>query len=137
MLHPESNARDIRRYSQKFVDLIDLEENKFKTMPVEDVLTSRYTPLRYLAQQDQGGYLVPLRSSIMEGDENQLVMTFDELFRRTSAADQLRQILQLLENHYHSPVDIEFTLHIQNPIVSRPEVQISLLQCRPQSQLQE
>jgi hypothetical protein len=137
MLHPESNARDIRRYSQKFVDLIDLEENTFKTLPVGDVLTTRYTPLRYLAQQDQGGYLVPLRSSIMEGDGDQLVMTFDELFRRTSAADQLRQLLQLLENHYHSPVDIEFTLHIQDPIASRPEVQISLLQCRPQSQLQE
>jgi hypothetical protein len=80
LLHPESSPEDIQRYSQRFVDLIDLEENCFKTLPVAEVLNARYPPLRYLAQQDQGGYLAPLRSAILEGDTSQLVLTFDELF---------------------------------------------------------
>jgi hypothetical protein len=49
----------------------------------------------------------------------------------------MRSILQLLEKHYHSPVDTEFTIQILNPLRSQPEVCISLLQCRPQSHLQD
>jgi hypothetical protein len=136
MLHPESNAMDTRRYSQRFVDLLDMEENVFKTLPIQDVLNSRYPVLRYLAQLDQDGYLASIRSRVLEGDASQLVLTFDELFRRTPLADRMRKMLQLLELYYHSPVDTEFTIQIDSPLSSRPEVKISLLQCRPQSHLQ-
>jgi hypothetical protein len=137
LLHPESNARDVHRYSQHFVDLIDLEDNQFKTLPIEEVLTSRYAPLRFVAQVDEGGYLVPLRSAVLEGDISQLVLTFDELFRRTDLAERMRRMLQLLERHYNSPVDTEFTIQIVNPLKPRPEIRISLLQCRPQSHFKE
>jgi len=61
LLHPESSTKAIRRYSQQYVDLIDMEENSFKTLPVSDVLHSKYPVLRYLVQADKGGYLAPLR----------------------------------------------------------------------------
>ena len=41
LLHPESSVKAIRHYSQQYVDLIDLEENAFKTLPVEQVLRPR------------------------------------------------------------------------------------------------
>ena len=65
MLRPSTDAKAIRRYSQQYVDLIDLEENTFKTLPVHEVLDSRYPPLRYLAQIDEDGYFDPLRSSVL------------------------------------------------------------------------
>jgi hypothetical protein len=42
-----------------------------------------------------------------------------------------------LETHYEAPVDTEFTLEIQEPQSQKPDVRITLLQCRPQSHIQE
>jgi hypothetical protein len=137
LLHPEATPRGIRRYSQHYVDVIDLEENAFKSLPVSDVFTSRYPPLRYIAQVDEGGYLLPLRSSLVDSDTSQLVLTFDELLQRTPMAARMREMLTLLEEHYHSPVDTEFTLSISDPYSLQPEVTFHLLQCRPQSHLKE
>lgn len=137
LLHPEDSPKAIRRYSQQFVDLIDLEDNSLKTLPVSEVLDSHYPVLRYLVQVDQGGYMYPLRSTLLDVSTDQLVMTFDELLRRTPFADRMREILTLLERHYNAPVDTEFTIEITEPETIRPNVKISLLQCRPQSYLQE
>ena len=135
LLRPSTDARSIRRYSQQYVDLIDLEENSFKTLPVHEVLDARYPPLRYLAQVDRDGYFESMRSALMDGSTRDLVLTFDELLRRTPFAERMRQILQILERNYNSPVDLEFTISIEKPETSRPKVVITLLQCRPQSAL--
>jgi hypothetical protein len=137
LLHPESSPKEIRRYSQQFVDLIDLEQNQFKTMPVSDVLQSRYPLLRYIAQVDQGGYLAPVRLMLSETNNEHLVLTFDELLRRTPVARMMSKMLKILEKYYHAPVDTEFTLHVSNPTALQPQVQITILQCRPQSHIQE
>lgn len=137
LLHPAASAKEIRRYSQKYVDLIDLEKNRFASLPVEEVLDSHYPPLRYLVQLDQGGYLTPLHSTIFEGGTQQLVLTFDGLLRRTPFAARMRHMLHLLEQSYRSPVDTEFTVQVINPMDPQPEVKITLLQCRPQSHIKE
>lgn len=137
MLRPEESPKAIRRYSQQFVDLIDLEENEFKIVPVKEVLSGDYPALRYLAQLDQGGYLVPLRSKLLEGNLENLVLTFDELLRRTNLAPLMRKMLKILEKKYRSPVDTEFTVHIRDPQSLTPKLEISLLQCRPQSHIKE
>ena len=137
LLHPQISIKDIRRYSQHYVDLIDLEENVYTSLPIEEVLKPSYPVLRYIAQQDQGGYLAPLRSALMDENVDKLVLTFDELLRRTPLASRLNQAVRLLEEHYHSPVDTEFVARVIDPQSSQPDVEISLLQCRPQSHLRE
>lgn len=137
LLLPEASPKMIRRYSQHYVDLIDLQENRFVTLPVVEVLSRHYLPLRYLAQLEEDNYLVPLRSLIQEGDNSRLVLTFDGLLRRTPLAERMREILNILEQEYHAPVDMEFTLSVQDPQSLKPEVNICLLQCRPQSHLKE
>ncbi len=137
LLHPQASVKDIRRYSQQYVDLIDMQENTFKSLPIYDVLGPRYQVLRYLAQVDRGGYLASLRSMFMEASTDQLVLTFDELLRRTPLATRMRKMLKLIEKHYHGPVDTEFTVKIVAPTTPQPEVEISLLQCRPQSRLRD
>lgn len=137
LLHPESTAQAIYHYSQHFVDLINLEKNQFEVLPVDEVLRTDYPVLRYIAQLNNGDYLSSLRILLKETDQKNLVITFDELLRRTPLARRLTRMLQTLENHYGSPVDTEFTIRILNPNEVRPEVEITILQCRPQSHLRE
>jgi hypothetical protein len=101
------------------------------------VLSPRYPPLRYLVQVDEGGYLSTLRSSRLESSIESLVLTFQELLRRTPMAKLMREMLQTLEKCYQTPVDTEFTIRLVNPQALQPEVEICLLQCRPQSHLKD
>ncbi len=135
LLHPAAATKMIRRYSQQFVDVVDLEENAFKTLPVSALIDRRYPILRYIGQLDEGDYLTPIRSSSVEPDK--VVITFDELLRRTPFAATMRSALQLLEEYYRGPVDTEFTLQIDEPMSMQPKVKITLLQCRPQSAIEE
>jgi hypothetical protein len=135
-LVPDDTCEAIRHYSQQYVDLIDLEENAVKTLPVHEVLNSDYPLLRLIAQIEQDGFFTTPRSRVFQEDIPKLAITYDELLRKTQFATLLSRIMHLLEEHYHAAVDIEFTVHIPNPNVMKPDVQISLLQCRPQSRFQ-
>ena len=134
MLRPYKDSMEISRYSQKYVDLLDLEDNQFKTLPIQEVLNSDYPPLRYLVQTEEDGYFSSLRSNLVD-DPQRLVVTFDELLKRTPFADRMKSILRILEDYYRSPVDLEFTLHIRQPETGKPELCIQIVQCRPQSRL--
>jgi hypothetical protein len=135
-LRPSNSPDAIRRYSQQFVDLIDLQENTLQTLPIHEVLNEHYPPLRYVAQVDEDGYFVTLRSNIFDGSPNRLVLTYDELLRRTSFAERMREVLRVLERHYRTPVDMEFTLQLEQLDKGKPKVELTILQCRPQSSLQ-
>jgi hypothetical protein len=134
-LHPADSVKDICQHSQKFVDLIDLQENALKSLPVHELLAEQVPALRYIAQVEEDGFLSPVRSSLV--DPERLVVTFDTFLSRTSFAETMRIMLATLEAHYHSPVDTEFTAGVINPDSEKPEVCITLLQCRPQSALAE
>ncbi|MCX6079669.1 MAG: PEP/pyruvate-binding domain-containing protein [Chloroflexi bacterium] len=135
LLHPAASTKLIKRYSQQFVDLIDLDKNELVSLPVEQVLNPRYPALRYIAQVDEGDYLTAIRTST--ADINQMVVTFDELLRRTPFAKLMREALSVLENEYGAPVDTEFTVEVTNPQSVQPGVMITLLQCRPQSHIDD
>lgn len=135
LLHPAAATKMIRRYSQQFVDLIDLQENAFKTLPITEVLNPRYPALRYIAQEDQGDYLTAMRSNMV--DPEKMVITFDEMLRRTPFAEIMKSMLKVLEEKYESPVDTEFTVQVVDPMALQPQVKVTLLQCRPQSAIAE
>ena len=134
-LHSSSDVRTTKRYSQQSVDVIDLETNSFVTLPAHSLLYADYDPVRYIAQVEEDGYLAAIRSRM--ADPAKMVITFDGLLSRTSFAANIREALKLLETHYDSPVDTEFTIEVLNPEEQRPQVRITLLQCRPQSHIQE
>lgn len=137
LLHPQASPKNIRRYSQEIVDLIDIESNTFLSLPIHEVLTPDYPPLRYISQVYQDNYLTSMRTIPAAGSDQTFVLTFNDLLQRTPFAKRLRSMLQILETHYQSPVDTEFTLEIIDPYAPNPEVKICLLQCRPQSHLKE
>ncbi len=132
-LRPESDPKEIRRYSQQYVDVINLEENRFESLPIHEVVNRRYPLLRYIGQIDQGGYLMPIRSTLSEKDAEQIVITFDTLIQRTALADRMKRMLTLLEQHYKTPVDMEFAIRVKNLQNLTPEIDVTILQCRPLS----
>lgn len=134
-LQPDDDPQAIGYYSQKFADVIDLQENALKTLPVSELFDPDYPPLRYLVQIENDGYYTTPRTRVFRDDLRRAAITFDELLRRTPFARNLSRILKILEEHYRVPVDVEFTLKILDPPVPGCPVEITLLQCRPQSQL--
>jgi hypothetical protein len=129
-LRPEAGAAQIRKYSQRFVDLIDLRANSFRTLPVSDVLQSDYPGLRLLASVDRWDYLQPIYASGTLG-QAPLVLTFAELLKRQDFVVLMRTVLSKLERHYGRPVDVEFTVEITSG--RPPNFVLHLLQCRPLS----
>ncbi len=129
-LRPEAGADPIRKYSQHFVDLIDLRANAFRMLPIADVLRPDYPGIALLASQDKGDYLQPIYAPGAL-DRTPLVLTFSELLKSQEFVTLMRSVLKKLERHYGRPVDVEFTVEIT---ADRPHHFIlHLLQCRPLS----
>jgi hypothetical protein len=131
-LRPEAGAKEIKRYSQHFIDLIDLADNQLKTLPISEVLSVGYPAVRFLASVDKGGYLQPMFSQSHDIDPQKLVLTFEILLKDTTLVPLMKAILTKLERRYGWPVDIEFTVDIgsEHP---QPSLMVHLVQCRPQS----
>jgi hypothetical protein len=136
MLQPDDSPEAIRHYSQHFVDLIDLEDNAFQTLPVNEVLTPQYHAIRFLAQLERDGYFATPLMRVMKSDIPAMAITFHHMLQRTPFVRLLSETLRLLEQHYHTAVDVEFTVQIPDPSAPSPDIRISLLQCRPQSSME-
>jgi hypothetical protein len=136
-LRPETTARSIRQYSQRFVDVIDLEENRFKTLPVrqvlKEVIDSGYPQLRYVVSIDHGDYVSGMVSASGLEQTSNLLLTFDSLTKDRQFVKLLRTALMRLEQTYERPVDVEFTVEIE-PAYPQPTYKLHILQCRPLSQ---
>jgi hypothetical protein len=137
LLQPDDSPEAMRYYSQQYVDLLDLEENVFKTLPIHEVLNPEYPPLNFAVQLERDGIFATPRSRVMTADIAHLSITFDELLRRTSFPTHLSQILRLLEETYRLGVDLEFTAAVDLKSSPKPKAIITLLQCRPQSRIAE
>jgi len=131
-LRPEKRARDIHRYSQRFIDLLDLEENIFKTLPVAEAIADDYPFVRELASLDRGDWIQPLYTMPIGFDPHDIVLTFDNLLSNTDFVPLMSAILKKLERQLQYVADIEFTVDIV-PGSPQPQLVICLLQCRPLS----
>ena len=135
-LRPETSTQARRQYAQWYVDVIDLEENQFKTLPVARVLDTDYSELRYIASVDRGDYLQEILSVGASAENERYVLTFDYLTKDQKFVDLMRTTLKRLEKAYKTPVDIEFTVEV-SPNYPYPDYKLNLLQCRPLSQRAE
>jgi hypothetical protein len=135
-LRPETSAAAIRQHSQWYIDVIDLQENVFKTVPVGEILNHDYPHLRLLASMDEGDYFQELVSTASLEQDSRLVLTFNNLTKDRQFIALMRHALQRLEKIYKTPVDIEFAVTIR-PDQPQSRYQMSIIQCRPLSQRHE
>lgn len=136
-LQPDDSTEAIRHYSQHFVDLLDLKNNQMVTLPIHEVLDPNYPALNLISQIERDGFFVTPRMRLTEDEIPRVAINFQEFLKRTKFSEKLSNILNTIEKHYHSAVDLEYTAHIIDPRALNPKIQISLLQCRPQSYLGE
>ncbi len=134
-LHPDDSPRAIRRYSQQFVDVIEMATNSLASRPVHDVLGPDYPHLSRLIELAEDDYLRPPMGLIGRDDVPKFTITFEGLLRRTPLVPMMKSMLRELEKHFGVPVDVEFTLRLENDGAGSPQVEIALLQCRPLSQI--
>ncbi len=125
-LRPETGA-SIVKYSQRNADLIDLGRNEFATAPTSGLLTDcDYPNLDLIASLKSEGFLTEIIGACPPESANRLVVTFDNLIRKTPFVRIMDEMLTNLEKGFGYPIDIEFTGHIDG----KGEVRICLLQCR-------
>jgi hypothetical protein len=136
-LHPDDSVDALRRYSQHYVDVIDLEANEFKSLPIGEVIKPDYKPLSLIAELEQDGFFAPPRMRITSDQVKDLAITFNQFLLRTSFAPNLMKLLKTIEDQYSFAVDVEFTVQIEDTRSQPPKIKISLLQCRPQPYLQD
>ncbi|MBE2221464.1 MAG: PEP/pyruvate-binding domain-containing protein [Anaerolineae bacterium] len=134
-LRPETSIASIRQHSQWYVDVVDLVDNAFKSLPVSQVLTVDYPHLRLIASLDEGDYMQEIFSSGSLDDNRKLILTFDKLTKDPKFGDLMRCALQRLEKVYNTPVDIEFVVEV--PTSDEPHYQLKIVQCRPLSQREQ
>ncbi len=131
-LRPEKDESKIRKYSQRFVDVVDLKNNRFKSLAISDVLDWDYPALSLIAAISKGDYHQPLISLDSSINPRDLILTFDNLVKNKNFVELMRAVLGTLEEQYQCPVDIEYTVVAEREYPSY-NFQLHLLQCRPLS----
>jgi pyruvate,water dikinase len=101
---------EVYRYSQHDVDVVDLRESQFESMPLAAFMgrVGRQIPhMNRIFSIYRDHQILPLVGILPQVDPKELVITFDGLLK-TSFPRDLKQMLDLLEEGLGEPVDVEF-----------------------------
>ncbi|MGP1685385.1 MAG: PEP/pyruvate-binding domain-containing protein, partial [Giesbergeria sp.] len=112
LLVPYADRDDRRRFTQRDIDVLDVAQNSWVTIPISELQADEPTlPLELLAEFTKGSWL----------------FTFERLLAQTGFAVTMRRLLATLEAAYDYPVDVEFT----GTYASNGRLYLNLIQCRP------
>ncbi|MDD3023454.1 MAG: nucleotidyltransferase domain-containing protein, partial [Syntrophomonadaceae bacterium] len=117
---------EIKHYSPKKIDLIDLENDSFETMEIS-LLIKQYGPsipfLHNLVSAYKENYVEKLNAFQIDYEHDDLLVNFDGLLSDTAFNKKVKLILNVLQDKLGTAVDIEFASDGKD---------FYLLQCRPQ-----
>ena len=126
LVKPHAGIADARRFSQHDVDLLNLEDNRFHSLSLQQVIHEGLE-----ARLDLIGVRDTEASDRMRATgrsaQDVWILTFDELLSSTDFAMIMSRMLKDLEEVYQYPIDIEFTANFN----AEGRLQVNLLQCRP------
>jgi len=123
---PFKGYEDIRRFSQKDVDLVNIADNELQSRHLFGLVNEGI-------DLNLDCYGVPDRETMARlrerGKPTQKVwlLTFEHLLTKTDFPARMQRLLKTLEQAYQYPVDIEFTVNNS----AGGAAKINLLQCRP------
>jgi hypothetical protein len=108
-LRPEVTAPQIKKYSQKQVDVLNLKKGTMETVDFRTLGSAVDHPeLFYAVSVQKDGHLAPplFKTQHLKGEE--FCLTFENLLTKTAFVPLAKKILSRVEAAYGRPVDIEF-----------------------------
>jgi predicted nucleotidyltransferase len=117
---------EIIRYAPRRLDLIDLQENCFRTMDLKDIFRTYgqdYPAAAKLVSVVRSHGLEKPGGVGLRWEEDEVVVTFAGLLETPGFLGRMKAILDVLREALGTPVDIEFACDGED---------FYLLQCRPQ-----
>lgn len=122
LLRPEVTGDQIRKYSQRQVDVLNLKKGVLETVDFKTLVDQIDHPdLFYAVSVRQEDHLAPpfFKTENLKGKD--LCLTFDNFLTKSPFVSLAKKILSKIESAYGRPVDIEFAWD---------EDKFYLLQCR-------
>jgi hypothetical protein len=117
---------DIVKYSQKKIDVLNLETNEFETLDCDDFLEEfgdEIPGIEKIISIYNHGDLRPPVGMFLGNSEGESIITFQNLTDHSPFFREMHLILQILKNALNAPVDVEFASDGNH---------LYILQCRPQ-----
>ena len=122
---PHAGLEDTRRFSQRDVDVLNINENSLETVSLLQLNREKIDiPLEQYAVRDYE--TMQLIEDRGQQRQDVWLLTFDKLLAETTFSSMMQRILKTLEKAYNYPVDIEFTVNMVNK-----QPRINIVQCRP------
>jgi phosphoenolpyruvate synthase/pyruvate phosphate dikinase len=118
---------EVIRYSPKMIDVINLERGSFETINIAELIKKygrEFPEIKNLISIITQDSIRSPMSNMIDFEENNIIISFEGLFSRTSFLKQVTTLLTTLKTKMKNPVDIEFASDGEN---------FYLLQCRAQS----
>ncbi len=126
-LRANATPEEVVRYSPRYMDVINLNTNKFETVTVTEFLRQLGDEMPAVEQlvsvYEEGHLRQPMLGGI-DFEAADLVVTFEGLLSRTPFVKQIHALLNVLEREMQHPADIEF---------ASDGTDLYLLQCRAQA----
>ncbi|MFH1782066.1 MAG: PEP/pyruvate-binding domain-containing protein [Candidatus Omnitrophota bacterium] len=123
---PYAEKNDLRKFSQHDVDVINTKKNSFETIVFNDLIKEEaYPSVGRVAVKDYEA-MEMMKKSAMK-DKKYWILTLDWVFKDDTLSGSFKKMLEILEENYDYPVEIEFTVNFLDDSTFK----INLLQCRP------
>lgn len=126
-LRANTTPEETIRYSPRYMDLINLETNKFETVDVADFLRragDEMPAIEKLVSIYEDAHLRQPMLGSLDFKRDDLVVTFEGILGGTPFVKQMHALLKLLKQEVQHPIDIEFAFDGND---------LYLLQCRAQA----
>ncbi len=130
-LRVNTTPEEIIHYSPHKLDVINLKTRRFETIDIQSLLREfghEYPQIHHLVSVVKPDHIQNPSPLGIDFEQDNMVVTFEGLFTRSSFLGQVKMILNVLQEVFNYPVDIEF---------AHDGSHFYLLQCRAQSYRQE
>ena len=117
---------DIRHYSPKHIDLINLEEGRFETVEAAAFLREaggQFPELYKYVSVYNNDFIEKKNFFSLDPQKDDMIVTFEHILTATGIPKNLKHMLDVLSEKMGHPIDLEFACDGEH---------IYLLQCRPQ-----
>ncbi|MHB1397195.1 MAG: PEP/pyruvate-binding domain-containing protein [Trichloromonadaceae bacterium] len=123
---PHKGMEDVRRFSQRDVDLINVSANSLQTVSLLQLTQQELgLPMERYGVRDLETVARLEQRGRKSGDI--WLLTFDKLLSDSDFTGLMQRLLKTLERVYAYPVDVEFTINFTAAVTPK----INLVQCRP------